>query len=360
LVKIAKKIGGKMKIKILKSVNILTEQDTHVVKRGENLSGIGKKYGVDWRGIAKANNIQGPRYIIQPGQKLNLNTGKSSLTLGWEEEDSETIDQLAQKAFMIRGRTQAIRIYHEAHEAKLKRSHDFDGVWKDSVEDLALELNKVFAGAGNIMIFPGFPETMGLAASLLYNMLLQAQDGAPADPGPVGEHFLKLAGNQVKRRDLVGGFVPGFIKHCKALAKEVEQTFKDGEQAALLGITTQKLRKIKPERLAKMMQIAKSQKTVTRENKIFENYFEKNKHLLEQEMFELETRNELEAEIANAIETKLDDAGINPLVKTQEAAEKIYALVIQRLNNPEEMRATINSVVDSIFDQIPDSPVMTV
>jgi len=97
-----------------------------------------------------------------------------------------------------------------------------------------------------------------------------------------------------------------------------------------------------------------------KKNKIFENYFEKNKHLLEQEMIEIETNNELEAEIANVIETKLDDPAIDPLVKTQEAAEKIYALVIQKLNDPEEMRAIINSVVDSIFDQIPDSPDMTV
>ena len=43
---------------------------TYTVKQGDNLSTIGAKFGVDWKVIAKNNNIKGPKYTIYPGQKL--------------------------------------------------------------------------------------------------------------------------------------------------------------------------------------------------------------------------------------------------------------------------------------------------
>lgn len=43
---------------------------TYTVKKGDTLSGIGKKYNVDWKVIAKNNNIKGPKYTIYAGQKL--------------------------------------------------------------------------------------------------------------------------------------------------------------------------------------------------------------------------------------------------------------------------------------------------
>lgn len=50
----------------------------YTVVSGDNLSKIGTKYGVNWKDIANANNIIGPKYIIYPGQKLKIPTGSSS------------------------------------------------------------------------------------------------------------------------------------------------------------------------------------------------------------------------------------------------------------------------------------------
>lgn len=46
----------------------------YTVVRGDTLSGIGAKFGVDWRSIASANGIGSP-YTIFPGQKLRLSGG---------------------------------------------------------------------------------------------------------------------------------------------------------------------------------------------------------------------------------------------------------------------------------------------
>jgi len=43
----------------------------HVVRRGETLSAIAWKYGLDYRSIARWNRIRSP-YVIYPGQKLSL------------------------------------------------------------------------------------------------------------------------------------------------------------------------------------------------------------------------------------------------------------------------------------------------
>lgn len=50
---------------------------TYVVKSGDTLSGIGAKYGVEWKKIAEVNGIPGPKYIIYPGQRLVIPTGGS-------------------------------------------------------------------------------------------------------------------------------------------------------------------------------------------------------------------------------------------------------------------------------------------
>jgi lipoprotein NlpD len=49
--------------------------DSHVVKKGDTLFGIGLEYGVDYKEIAAANNIA-PPYPIQIGQKLDLSSFK--------------------------------------------------------------------------------------------------------------------------------------------------------------------------------------------------------------------------------------------------------------------------------------------
>lgn len=50
--------------------------DEYTVVKGDTLSGIGAKFGADWRGIASANGIGSP-YTIFPGQKLRLSGGSA-------------------------------------------------------------------------------------------------------------------------------------------------------------------------------------------------------------------------------------------------------------------------------------------
>lgn len=45
---------------------------TYIVQKGDYLIKIGKKFNVDWKQIAKDNNIKTP-YIIKVGQKLVIN-----------------------------------------------------------------------------------------------------------------------------------------------------------------------------------------------------------------------------------------------------------------------------------------------
>ncbi len=47
-----------------------TPGGTYVVQPGDFLSGIGDMFGVPWELIAQANNIEGPNYVITPGQEL--------------------------------------------------------------------------------------------------------------------------------------------------------------------------------------------------------------------------------------------------------------------------------------------------
>jgi lipoprotein NlpD len=50
--------------------------DSHVVKKGDTLFGIGLEYGIDYKDIAAANNIAAP-YPIKIGQKLDLSSFKT-------------------------------------------------------------------------------------------------------------------------------------------------------------------------------------------------------------------------------------------------------------------------------------------
>ena len=45
---------------------------TYKVQRGENLSGIARKFDCDLRDLARANKLKAPKYAIKPGQSLKL------------------------------------------------------------------------------------------------------------------------------------------------------------------------------------------------------------------------------------------------------------------------------------------------
>lgn len=48
-----------------------TKTVTYTVKKGDTLSGIAAKYGLDWRKVAKENKMENPD-LIYPGQKIKL------------------------------------------------------------------------------------------------------------------------------------------------------------------------------------------------------------------------------------------------------------------------------------------------
>ena len=62
--------------------------DSHIVKKGDTLFGIGLEYGVDYKEIATTNNIAAP-YPIKIGQKIDLSSFKTKPATATETNKSE-------------------------------------------------------------------------------------------------------------------------------------------------------------------------------------------------------------------------------------------------------------------------------
>ncbi len=62
--------------------------DSHIVKKGDTLFGIGLEYGIDYKEIAAANNIIAP-YPINIGQKLDLSSFKTKAVAPAEASKTE-------------------------------------------------------------------------------------------------------------------------------------------------------------------------------------------------------------------------------------------------------------------------------
>jgi|TARA_X000001388_G_scaffold74139_1_gene66676 LysM repeat protein len=315
-----------VKIKIQKNVNILTEQEVHTVSKGETLSGIGKKYGVDWRNLAKINNIAGPRYIIRPGQKIMI----SSDDLG--QSETETIDVLAQKIFINQfSPNSALRLFTSALVADSNPNNpanirEFIDEWQEKVNETyeILEI-ELFRASERDQINLEDAQLLGLSASLLYNMLI-LRDIDMKNPGPVDKDLLSFI-KGAARRDLQGNFIDGFKSFSLSNAQKAKKSFDRAQTSAAATVAM-------------------------RENQIFENYFQRNSHLLNEQMFEIETTNDLQAKVAADVEEMLDNLPEDHPVKTQDGAEKIYNAVLQRLRDPEELESVISSFVDDISSEI--------
>jgi lipoprotein NlpD len=65
--------------------------DSHIVKKGDTLFGIGLEYGIDYKEIAAANNIS-PPYPIQIGQKIDLTSFKAKSVASAPPETSAPED----------------------------------------------------------------------------------------------------------------------------------------------------------------------------------------------------------------------------------------------------------------------------
>lgn len=329
-----------MKIKIQKNVNILTEQEVHTVSKGETLSGIGKRYGMDWRQIAKANNIQGPKFIIRPGQKLKLQAGAlPNIEPDTEEEDS--LEYLAQKYFMslskVDKRQLAASFISYIREEDPKFEDIYWNYFLDTWNGWMTRFKKGFEKAVPEGVYEDTSGDLGCLATVAWASLSMRPNLTPEGLRSAPKN---LRDNISASYYELPYFIEGFKEHCLGMLSDSLEFVDEIRDAAIAAYNKPKVK-------------------ITLESKIFERYFTKNKHLLEQEMYELPVNDEFEEEIASAIEAKLDDNSVNDLVKNQNSAEQIYALVLQSLKNPERMRTTINSIVDDIFDQIPKSPDQT-
>ncbi|MCV6611766.1 MAG: peptidoglycan DD-metalloendopeptidase family protein [Amphritea sp.] len=67
-------IGGKKPVRVVSSNS--PRPDRYTVRRGDTLYAIAFRYGLDYRQLARNNNING-RYEIYPGQKLDLKPRKA-------------------------------------------------------------------------------------------------------------------------------------------------------------------------------------------------------------------------------------------------------------------------------------------
>lgn len=56
------------------------EYITYTVKKGDCLYHIGKKFGVTWQSLAKLNNVPGPKYYIYAGQVLKIREKQNYIT----------------------------------------------------------------------------------------------------------------------------------------------------------------------------------------------------------------------------------------------------------------------------------------
>jgi lipoprotein NlpD len=68
--------------------------DSHTVKKGDTLFGIGLEYGIDYKEIAAANNIAAP-YPIKIGQKLDLSSFKTKIATAPEANNGDGSSQSA-------------------------------------------------------------------------------------------------------------------------------------------------------------------------------------------------------------------------------------------------------------------------
>jgi len=76
----------------------------HVVKNGETLYSIARRYGRELKELAKRNNIH-PPYIIKPGQKINLERLKGEMVEG--KKSSKTVSHRKEN---VTKRKESVRI----------------------------------------------------------------------------------------------------------------------------------------------------------------------------------------------------------------------------------------------------------
>lgn len=79
---------------LLKPADTKTSEIIHIVKKGETLSGIAKKYNTTYQKLAEYNNIKNPD-LIHVGQEIKIPTGKTVVT--YTVKKGDTLSGIAKK-----------------------------------------------------------------------------------------------------------------------------------------------------------------------------------------------------------------------------------------------------------------------
>ena len=99
---------------------------------------------------------------------------------------------------------------------------------------------------------------------------------------------------------------------------------------------------------SKKRQMVMNPKAMDENKRIFENYFKKNRHLIPEQMFELETDSELDEKIALEVESELEKLPDGHPAKNSQGAKSFFDLVKKGLEDPDIVEDAIASIVSDI------------
>lgn len=89
------KVDNSVSTPVTNSPTVTVSSNTYVIQKGDTLSKIGKKTGVDWKKIAELNGIKFP-YVVRIGQVLKLSTSTTSTS-------NSTLDITTTKGYVYNG-----------------------------------------------------------------------------------------------------------------------------------------------------------------------------------------------------------------------------------------------------------------
>lgn len=312
-------------------IKILLEQRSHTVKKGENLSSIAKKHGVDWRELARINKIEGPKYVIRPGEEIFFD---EDTDIEFEKE----IEELAQEIFMEKvGDSEKISILamglatqvQQSEKSRKTAETNFIKSW-DHFLTRVYELFK--EEIGKIASEEGLTEKKfrGLAVSVVWNFLIMKKGMGPQH---APEYLLDRVGAERHHLALVGGnFSNNFPNHCLNIHTKAKKHY--GRMKA---------------EAEKRVAAASPGKDLEESQKIFEEYFKKNNKILEQDE---ESSEEITSMVVAAVNDILNALPDDAAAKNRETGLKMMAAIRRELQNPERLASVVDDIADELSSEI--------
>tara|TARA_Y100001973_G_scaffold58933_2_gene86764 strand:+ start:1135 stop:2208 length:1074 start_codon:yes stop_codon:yes gene_type:complete len=353
-------------------IQILTEQNTHIVKRGENLSSIAKRYNLKWRDIAKINNIKPPRYIIQPGQELKLGVEKQ--IGGDPDPDTDPIRILASMVapFILTNISRQFRggindktvdsitaMLHQYHRQKA-----VDGKASDRV--LALLRFKMKSAADGAKTYVSSvlktkpPEVidpilkglgkLGLLNDSALTRIIEAICSVMLDV-MMGENSSDMIKSNL-------GDYAGLYDQYKfeklpinqsELTKIKQFSMAAAEKDALHAPGARK--KARDDFAAKKKLASDLEDKINESQKVFENYFRQNEKITEQE----DPTEELTTMVTDAVNDILNALPDEDPAKNRETGLKLMAAIKKELQNPERLASVVDDIAGDLESEISES-----